>query len=168
MRARLRIALTITAIVLLAACGSSSSKGSKSGNNATTNTNGSNKSFHVQTADGQVSLSLNGQLPPNWPTAFPVPSGAKTAGSGSLVGGETGILVGVYTTSQAPADVYQFYKTNPSLTIGTSRSAGARSTYVGSLELKGGYDGYITIISLNGSTAIVITLRTSSTTTTTY
>jgi hypothetical protein len=51
-------------------------------------------------------VSLNGHLPPNWPATFPIPSGATAAGSGSLAKGGSGVIVGVYTTSQAPEDVY--------------------------------------------------------------
>jgi hypothetical protein len=166
-------ALALTGLLLVVACGSSSKASSSGGNattatttSATTTTTASNKGFQVQTDDGQVSLSLNGQLPPNWPSSFPVPSGATAAGSGSLAKGEAGILVGVYTTSQAPADVYEFYKTNPSLTIGTARSVGAGSAYIGRLELKGSYTGHVTVLAFNGTTAIVATLKPVSPTTT--
>jgi hypothetical protein len=163
-------ALALAGLLLLVACGSSSKASSSGGNattttttttttSATTTTTASNKGFQLQTDDGQVSLSLNGQLPPNWPSSFPVPSGATAAGSGSLAKGESGVLVGVYTTSQAPADVYKFYKTNPSLTIGTTRSAGAGSAYIGRVELKGSYSGHITVVALNGTTKIVVTLK---------
>jgi hypothetical protein len=168
-------ALAIAGVLLLAACGGSSNNSSGGGNTTTTTTTGvtttttttaSNKGFEVQTDDGQVSLSLNGQLPPNWPASFPLPSGATAAGSGSLAKGESGVLVGVYTTSQAPGDVYDFYKTNPSLTIGNARSVGAGSAYIGRLELKGNYSGHITVVALNGTTAIVVTLKPASATST--
>jgi hypothetical protein len=158
-------ALAIVGLLPLVACGSSSKSSSSGGNatttttSATTTTTASNKGFEVQTDDGHVSLSLNGNLPPNWPSSFPVPSGATAAGSGSLAKGEGGVLVGVYTTSQAPAEVYDFYKTNPSLTIGDARSVGAGSAYIGRLELKGSYTGHVTVLAFNGTTAILATLK---------
>src|SRR5262245_44653301 len=102
MRKRLVLAMTILCCPLLGAC-SSSSKSSDSRRDTTTTTK---QDLNVQTADGQVSLSLDGQLPPNWPTSFPVPSGATPAGSGSLENGGSGEMIGVYTTSQAASDVY--------------------------------------------------------------
>jgi hypothetical protein len=167
--------LAITAIVLLGACGGSSNNSSSSGSSTvlptTTATSSStvpsNKGFEVQTDDGQVSLSLNGQLPPDWPASFPLPSGATPAGSGSLVKGGSGVIVGVFTTSQAPGDVYDFYKTSSALTIGSARSAGVGSAYVGRLELTGSHTGHVTIVALNGTTTIIVTLKPASPTTTT-
>ena len=88
MRIRWVSALAIFAIVLMAACGSSS----KSSSSTTTTVP---RNFNVETPNGQVSLSLDGQLPPNWPSSFPVPSGATPAGSGSLVKAGSGALIGV-------------------------------------------------------------------------
>ena len=79
MRTRIATALCIAVLLLgAAACSSDSSSSSK---NTTTT---SNKGFEVSTPEGQVSISLSGSLPPNWPDGFPVPSGAEPAGSGSL------------------------------------------------------------------------------------
>jgi len=154
-------ALAALAIVALVGCGSSS----KSSSSTTTTVSG--KNVAVETPDGQVSLSLNGQLPPNWPAGFPVPSGATPAGSGSLVNAGSGVMIGVYTTTQPPADAFNFYKSNSSLTITNSKSIGTGSTYVGTLELGGSYTGNITIVAAGSGTNIVVTLKAGSSTTTT-
>ena len=155
------LALTAVLVLGLAACSSSSKSSSKNSNNST---NG----LHVETPSGQVSLSLNGQLPPNWPSSFPVPNGAKVAGSGSLVNGEAGAMVAVYTTSESPSDTYNFYKSNSSLTITSSKSAGGNNAFLGSVKLGGQYPGSsVTVAALSGSTYIVIVLKPASTTTTT-
>jgi len=161
--ARLRVvaALALSAIVFLAACGSSS----KSGSSTTTTVAG--KNIAVTTPDGQVSLSLDGQLPPNWPAGFPVPTGATAAGSGSLVNSDSGVMIGVYNTTQAPADAFSFYKTNPALTVTKSGSVGTGDKYVGTLEFTGTYAGDITIVAAGSGTNIVVTLKTSSSTSTT-
>ena len=158
-------ALSVLVVLLLAAACSSSSKKSSS---SSTNTTAGSQAFQVQTPDGQVSLSLNGQLPPNWPSSFPVPSGAKAAGSGSLVNGNQGASVGVYSTSEAAADVFTFYKTNPSLTVTSASSAGVAGAYVGTVKLGGTYPGSnVTIAALSGTTYIVIILKPASSSSTT-
>jgi len=166
MRTRLVLVIAVSCGLLLAGC-SSSSKSSDNGNRNSTTTNA--KNFHVETPDGQVSLSLDGQLPPNWPSSFPIPSGATPAGSGSLVNGGSGVMIGVYTTSQAASDVFNFYKTNSSLTVTSSNSAGAGSAFVGTVKLGGSYDGSSVVVEATGnsSTNIVITLKSSSGATTT-
>jgi hypothetical protein len=162
MRIRALFVIVVTAMMLAAACGSSSKSTSK-----TTTTSGG-KNFHVNTPNGQVSLSLTGQLPPNWPATFPVPSGAKPAGSGSLVNGGSGVMIGVYTTSEAPSDVLNFYKTNTSLTVKSSKSAGKGNAFVGSVQLGGAYDGgSVKVLAVSQSTYIVIVLKPSSSTATT-
>ena len=66
----------------------------------TTTTSAPPRNFQVSTPDGQVSLSLDGQLPPGWPTDFPVPDGAEPAGSGSIGDAESTVRVGVFTTTE--------------------------------------------------------------------
>ena len=156
------LALTAVLVLGLAACSSSSKSSSKSSNNNSTN------GLHVETPEGQVSLSLNGQLPPNWPSSFPVPNSAKVAGSGSLVKGGSGEMIAVYTTSESPSDTYNFYKSNSSLTITSTKSAGGNNAFLGSVKLGGTYaGGSVTVAALAGSTYIVIVLKPASTTTTT-
>jgi hypothetical protein len=151
MRVRVIGVAALMAVALALPACSSSSKSS-----STTTTTG--KSFHVTTDAGQVSLSLNGQLPPSWPSGFPVPSGATVAGSGSLVGGSQGVMVGAYTTTGPPADAFNFYKSSSSLTIDSSKSVGAGSAYVGNLKMSGTYPGDVAIVSLSGTTYIVVVL----------
>ena len=146
------ITAVLVGILLLTACSSSSKSGS-----STTTTTG--KNFHVETPDGQVSLSLDGQLPPNWPATFPVPSAATAAGSGSLVNQDKGVMIGVYSTSESPQDVYNFYKTNSSLTVTSSKSAGAGSAYLGTIKLGAQYDGSSVVVASLSGVYIVITLK---------
>jgi hypothetical protein len=161
MRFRVVSSLTILAIVFLAACGSSSKS------HATTTTV-PKKNVNVVTPDGQVSLSLDGQLPPNWPSSFPVPSGATAAGSGSLVNGGSGVLIAVYSMTQPPVDAYNFYKSSSSLTVTKSGSVGAGDKYVGTLQLGGTYAGSnITIVAAGTGSNIVVTLKSGSSTATT-
>jgi hypothetical protein len=107
----------------------------------------------VQTDDGQASLSLDGRLPPGWPSAFPTPSHSDPAGSGSLTNGGGGGLVGAYATSKLPAEVHDFYKTKAPLTVTSSSSIGAGSAFVGSLKFGGSYSGSsVTIVSAKNDT----------------
>ena len=114
--------------------------------------------FQVSTPNGEVSLSLDGKLPPNWPGEFPVPSGAKVAGSGSVAGSSSGTSVAAYTTSQSPADAFAFYKDNSKLTTSGEKSVGAGSRYVGSAKITAPYTGSVTVVSHSGATYIVIVL----------
>jgi hypothetical protein len=162
MSRRVIVVLAACAIVILAACGSSSksTSNSNSGRDTTTTTP---KNLHVETPDGQVSLSLNGQLPPNWPSTFPVPSGATAAGSGSLVNQGSGVMIAVYDTSQSPADTYNFYKANSSLTVTSSTSSGVGNLYLGTIKLGGTYAGSSVVITSRGSTThITIILKSGS------
>ncbi len=163
MRIRSVSAVALSVITLLAACGGDDDSKSSS----TTTTTVSNTNLNVETADGQVSLSLNGKLPPGWPSDFPVPEGATPAGSGSLVGGKSGVRIGVYKSSQAPADAFDFYKNNTSLTITASASAGTGDKYVGTIQLGGDTPGNVTIVSAGNDTTIIVTLTSESSSTTT-
>ena len=163
MRIRSVSAVALSVITLLAACGSDDD--SKSSSNTTTTL--SSTHLQVETPDGQVSLSLNGKLPPGWPSDFPVPKGATPAGSGSLVNGGSGVKIGVYTTSQAPADAFEFYKSNASLTVTASGSAGTGDKYVGTIQLGGSSPGNVTIVASGSKTYIVVTLKSESSSTTT-
>lgn len=158
----LALALVVTPV---AAC-SSSSKSDQAATTTTTTTAANNKEIAFQTDDGQVSLSLNGNLPPGWPKDFPIPEGATPAGSGSL-GTDTVKMIGVFKTSQDPADVYDFYKTNSELTVDSSNAAGIGPLYVGTVQFSGTYTGRATIGKVSGDTLIVIALDVSSTTGTT-
>jgi hypothetical protein len=136
----LTIVCVVAVCVVAAGCGSSSKSSS-----ATTLPK---HTFEVQTDDGQASLSLDGRLPPGWPSAFPTPKDSDPAGSGSLANTGAGGLVGVYATSKLPAEVYDFYKTKAPLTVTSSSSIGAGSAFVGTLKFGGSYSGSsVTIVS---------------------
>jgi len=165
MRTRpLRTLAAVLALVLSAAACSSSSK-SSTGSSATTTTQSSTttpKNFQLTTDSGQVSLSLSGQLPPGWPSGFPVPTGATPAGSGSLVGSSQGALVAVYSTSASGSDTFDFYRNNSSLTVKNPRSLGIGSAFVGNMGLGGSYSGSVTITALGGSGTYVVVVLTNS------
>ena len=162
MRNRSVWVLALSAMMLLATCG-----GDDSASTANTTSTLSNTHLNVETPDGQVSLALNGKLPPGWPSDFPIPKGASPTGSGSLVNGEEGVRIGVYTTSQAPADAFDFYKSNDALTVTASASAGTGDKYFVTIQFGDSSPGNVTIVSSGSDTFIVVTLESESSTTTT-
>jgi hypothetical protein len=118
----------------------------------------STASFQISTPNGQVTLSLDGQLPPGWPSSFPVPPGAKVAGSGSVAGSSSGTRVAAYTTSQAPADAFAFYKDNSTLTTSGEKSLGVGSSFIGTAKITAPDTGSVTVVSHSGTTYIVVVL----------
>ena len=169
MRTRTGHVIAVALLVTLSACSSSSKHSSNSNNNGGSGTTASpaSRDFHVDTPAGQVSLSLDGHLPPNWPSSFPVPDGATPAGSGSLAGSSKGFMIGVFKTSEAPADVFNFYKTNTAYTVGNSSSAGAGGAYAGNVSISGTYNGNVSIVASGGTTYIIVSLTGAATGTTT-
>jgi hypothetical protein len=146
--------LSLVAAFALGACSSSSK--SESGTPTTT----SNQSLSVDTPEGQVTLALNGALPPGWPSDFPVPDGSTPKGSGSLANDTHNFMIGVYTSSQSPRDAFDFYSTNSSLTVSSHRSIGVGSTFLGQLELGGKYAGSSVVVLPGGDGShIVITIK---------
>jgi len=145
-----------------AACSSSSSSGSATTTTAKSSSGTVPKSFSVSVPEGEVSLSLDGQLPPNWPSAFPVPEGAQPAGSGSLAKSDSGVQVGVFSTSQAGKDAFAFYSGNSSLSPSNAKSTGLGSAFVGTLTLGGSYQGTVWVGGYDGTTYIVVVLTGSS------
>jgi hypothetical protein len=152
---KLRVLIVgVVGCVLLAAAGCSSS--STSSQSTTT----ISKTFQVNTPDGQVSLSLDGKLPPNWPSDFPTPSGAKPAGSGSLGGSSSTVMVGVYTTSKSAPDTFSYYTSNPNgLTTSGGKSVGGGSNYVGSAQITAPHTGSVTVVDHDNTTYIVAVLK---------
>jgi len=158
---RVRDLVTVAALsatVVLAVVGCSSSGTKDSTTTTTSTTSASNRSFEISTADGQVSLSLDGNLPPGWPDTFPVPDGASPAGSGSLAKDGSGKLVGVFTGTMSPQDAYDFYKSSTAYTVDGSQAVGAGPAYVGTVTFSGTYEGRVTVLSKGGSTTIVIVI----------
>ena len=158
---------TLVIALLLAGAAVGCSSSSKKSTSTTTSTSGGSKTFQIQTPEGQVSLSLDGKLPPNWPSEFPVAPGASPAGSGSLGNTSTTTLVGVYSTTGSAEDAFNFYKSTSAYDVDSSSSAGIGSAFVGSVEFSGSYRGSATIASLSGTTYIVIVLQTGGTNSTT-
>lgn len=132
----------------VAACSSSST--------SSTTTTTTLRQFQVMTPDGQVSLSLDGRLPPNWPADAPVPEGAKVAGSGSLVSGSQGVLIGVYSTSQAPDKVYNFYTTSSDVTVASSSAVGSGSAFIGTVRVTAPVQANVVVLAHEGVTYIVM------------
>ena len=169
MKSRLAVGLLLGCLVAAAGCSSSSSStaspatttASPATTTATPTPARTAQNFQVSTPNGQVSLSLDGKLPPNWPSEFPVPSGAKVAGSGSLGGSSSATLVGAYTTSESPSDAFAFYKDNSKLTTSGGKSVGAGAQYIGRVKITAPYTGSVTVVSHSGTTYIVIVLTSS-------
>lgn len=146
--------------LVLGAVGCSSDSDSTA---ATTTTAANNKNFQFSGDDGEVSLSLNGQLPPGWPSSFPVPSGATPAGSGSLGNTTEGVMIGVFTASGSPEDTYNYYVSNAGLTVDSKKSVGVGGAYLGTVTFSGTPSGNVTVLPKDGETLIVITLKTAGT-----
>ena len=148
--------------VVSTACSSSSDSSAATTTTATSSNGTVPKSFSVSLPEGEVSLSLDGQLPPNWPSSFPVPDGAEPAGSGSLAKSESGVQVGVFSTSEAAKDAFAFYSGDSSLSPSNVKSTGIGNAFVGTLTLGGTYEGTVWVGGYEGTTYIVVVLTGSS------
>jgi hypothetical protein len=160
-RALTLVAAALLAVALAAGC-SSSSKSSDSN----TTTTAANKGFDIATPAGQVSLSLNGNLPPNWPSGFPVPTDATAAGSGSVANSNSDVMVGVYTTTGTPSSAFNFYTTSSAIDPKNPKKVGIGAAFIGTVPFTGTYTGSVTIAGRNSKTYLVIVLKDSGTTTT--
>jgi hypothetical protein len=153
------------ALLLAAGCGSSTASSQSPTPSAETSTSqpsaqpSTSRNFQISTPSGQVSVSLDGQLPPNWPSAFPIPPRATVAGSGSLGGSTSTGQVAVFTTPSSAQDVFSYYTSNSSLTTTGARSSGAGSAYVGSMKVTAPYTGSVTVASRSGTTYFVVVLN---------
>ena len=160
MKSALAVGLLLSCLVTAAGCSSSSSSTASPATTQATPTS-TVKNFQLSTPSGQVSLSLDGQLPPHWPSQFPIPSGTNVAGSGSLGGSASAALVAVFNTSMSAQDAFAFYKDNPRLTTSDHQSVGAGAQYLGSAKITAPYKGSVVVVSRSGTTQIVIVLRSS-------
>lgn len=140
---------------LLVAC---SSDDAASTTTTTTTTTTAPRNFQVSTPQGQVSLSLDGELPPGWPQDFPVPDSAQAAGSGSLGGSDSAVRVAVFDTSESGQDTMDFYADNKDLETKSPSVAGAGENFVGSVELVSPWTGSVTVLSREGSGYLIVTL----------
>ena len=160
MKTTRKLAGLAAAAVLIGAVavGCSDDSSSKSSSSTTTSKDG-RKSFQVSTPDGQASLSLDGQLPPGWPSGFPVAPDTKKAGSGSLGNTDKTVLIGVYSATSKPEDVFNFYKSSSAYTVNNSSSAGAGSAFIGTIEFSGAYTGNANVLSNGGTTYVIVSLE---------
>ena len=145
------------ALIGAVAVGCSSDDSNKSSSSTTSKSN--NKSFQVTTPDGQASLSLDGQLPPGWPSGFPVAPNTKKAGSGSLDNTNKTVVIGVFSATSKPDEVFNFYKSSTAYTVDSSNSAGAGSAFVGNVQFSGNYTWNTTVVSNSGTTYVVMSLE---------
>jgi hypothetical protein len=145
--------VAVAASIFVVGCSSSHSSSSS------TSTSSPGRSFSVNTPEGSVSVSLDGQLPPGWPSAFPVPSGATPAGSGSIGGSNQSHMVAVFNASGSGQAAFDFYKNNSALTVSNAKSAGTGSGFVGRMNVTGTYSGSVTVTQYSGKTYIVVYLK---------
>ncbi len=150
----------IVAAGALAAAGSACSSSSNTSSNTTVTSPASSapKHFEVTTPYGQVSISLDGKLPPGWPSGFPVPKEAQPVGSGSLGGAASTSLVAVYSSTSTPATLIDFYTSDTRLTTSGRSSIGAGSAEVVSVAVTAPYKAHLTALSRGTTTYLVIDL----------
>ncbi len=113
----------------------------------------------VATPSGQVKMSLDGQLPEDWPLAFPVPTGAVPAGSATLAGYTGGVTVAVFTTSAQASQAFWFYTDESGLRTSDVSAGGTPSNYFGTLKFTAPFTGSVTIFTRAGDTYIVAVIR---------
>jgi hypothetical protein len=102
---------------------------SASTDRSSVSTSKSSDGFSISTPAGEVSVSLSGDLPPGWPSDFPLPKKTDPAGSGSLGGSSSGTMVGVFSTKESGSDALDFYAGDSSLDPSSKKSAGGSSTF---------------------------------------
>jgi hypothetical protein len=69
------------------------------------------------------------------------------------------VLVGVYSATSKPQDVFDFYKSSSAYTVDSSNSAGAGSAFVGNVKFSGAYTGNTTVVSNEGTTYVIVSLE---------
>lgn len=124
--------------------------------------------FSAVTGEGMVRVTLDGQLPANWPEDFPLPDGATPVGSGRMAGEETTTMIGVFSATGTARETYEFYRDNPDLTVTDSSIFGsAGPDDPATVMLNGQFPGRVSVIVQSGTTYIIANLQTSSSGTTT-
>lgn len=152
--------ITVTVVALAASACSSDSSSDSTTTTAkdTSSVSSSGDGFNISTPEGEVSVSLNGDLPPGWPDGYPLPKGTDAAGSGSLADTSSGVMVGVFTTKESGQDAYDFFTGESSLDPSSESSAGGSSNFLGSMTTGGSFPGSVTVGEFDGSTYIVVIL----------
>lgn len=148
----------VLALLALVASACSSEDTSTDSTDSTSTTAGSGN-LSVSTPEGEVSLSVDGDLPSGWPSDFPLPDRTEPAGSGSLADESSGVMVGVFSTKESGKDAYSFYTGESSLDPSDTKSAGVGSGFVGSMKIGGDYDGSVTVAGIESTTYIVVILN---------
>lgn len=151
--------LTMT-LLLTGACSSDDSDTTPTAETTSTTAQDGTQDLSISTPEGQVSLSLDGVLPPDWPEDFPIPDRTEVAGSGSLERDDAGVMVGVYTTKESGQDAFDFYAQDDSLEPTDPSSAGVGSGFVGTVDIGGPYDGSVTVAGVEDSVYLVVVLNT--------
>jgi hypothetical protein len=105
-------------------------------------------------------VSLDGDLPPDWPEGFPIPEGAEAAGSGSLGGSDSTVQVGVFSSDRSAQETFDFYTSNSSLGTDDVSTIGSGSTFVGTVSLTGAYSGQVAVTPAPDGSYIIVVLRT--------
>jgi hypothetical protein len=160
MPARTLLPILVPVALALGGCSGSGSDTAATTTAATagTTTGTSARNIAIETQSGQASLSLDGQLPPGWPPAFPIPPGATPAGSGSLVKDQSGAMVAVYRLSGTPQVAFSFYTDNQELAITDSSSVGLGQAFVGRAKLNSAYQGSVSVGGVGSGDLLVIVL----------
>lgn len=165
MRRYLAAGVVLGCCLVVVACsddGSSdatTSTAAKDGSTETTSRGSDSKGFSVETPEGQVSVSLDGELPPNWPADFPLPKGSKVAGSGSLASATEGVMVGVYTNPSAADDVFGDLRSTSELNPSEVKSISPGGAFLGRMDISGTYDGSVTVTAVDDTTYIIVVLN---------
>jgi hypothetical protein len=153
------VALALALVLAFAASACTGEDNDRLRSSRTALENTTAKDFFVSLPDGEASLSLDGKLPPDWPSDFPLPSDAKPEGSGSIGGSSSTTQVAVYSTTQPADDVFDFYK-NTQLDVSSPKSAGAGESFIGTLQFSGPFDGSLAVLAHDDKTFVVIVLHT--------
>jgi hypothetical protein len=153
-------ALTVTVLAMGACSSDSGDATTTTTTEKVTTTSEAPKDLSVSTPEGEVSLSLDGKLPSDWPEDFPTPDRTEVAGSGALAGKDSGVMVGVYTTKESGQDAFDFYAKDDSLQPTNPKSAGIGSGFLGSVDIGGDYDGSVTVAGVSDTIYIVVVLNT--------
>ena len=112
----------------------------------------------ITTPDGQVTLSLDGELPANWPADVPLPQGSTVAGSGSLSGGTAPARIAVFRTAASPSDAWRSYTSNTDLRTANPSSVGTGSAFVGTVELISPLAARVTVVPGDDGSYVIVTV----------
>lgn len=160
-RASLIGRLGAVAVIVVVSGGAVVSCSSDDSATTTTTTTEESKDFQISTPAGEISVSLDGKLPPDWPKDFPVPDGATAAGSGSLGGKDKTVQVGVFSSTESARKSFDFYTSDTSLGTDEVSSIGSGSTFLGTAKLTGDYSGQVAVTPSSDGSYIIVLLQTS-------